>query len=129
MFTLLEQTGHIPSGDNKVHSSDAISSNPAGCFNNGKCAWTVLYICMYGYVFVCVLVFMCVPVCQCVGISVCIYANLILVCTYLEKSGHIPSGGSKVHIPSGGSKVHIASGGRKGHIPSGGSKAHGTHYS
>ena len=57
----------------------------------------------------------------------CTYANLILVCTYLEKSGHIPSGGSKVHIPSGGSKVHISSGGRKGHIPSGGSKAHGTH--
>ena len=67
MFTLLEQTGHILSGDNKVHSSDATSSNPADCFNNGKCAWTVLCICMYGYVFVCVLVFMCVPVCQCVG--------------------------------------------------------------
>ena len=55
--------GHIPSGGSKVHSSDATSSNPADCFNNGKCAWTVLCICMYGYVFVCVLVFMCVPVC------------------------------------------------------------------
>ena len=76
MFTLLEQTGHIPSDDNKVHSIDATNNNPADCSNNGKCAWTVLCIYVYRYVFVCVCV--CVLVLMCTGMPVCRHVTVYI---------------------------------------------------
>ena len=71
MFLLVFLNCHIPSGGNKVHSSHATSNNPAGCSNNGKCAWTVLCICIYEYVLVCVYVYTGVPVCTHVTVFTC----------------------------------------------------------